>query len=78
MGSVKSVLNISLRDLHGSRFDAGTSNKKWHPHVELERKTLAFDKSELPQVISVIGRINNICIIQFTQILQFLIDLRQY
>jgi hypothetical protein len=66
---------MQLRNLHGSRFNARTSNEEWYSYVELEGEALAFYQSKLSQMISVIGRVNDVCIVQFAQILQFLIDL---
>jgi len=67
---------MQLRNLHGSRFDARPPDEEWYSYVELEGETLAFYESKLSQVISVIGCVNDVRIVQFAQILQFLIDLR--
>lgn len=58
--------------LHGSRNDARATDQKRHPHIELEGEALAFDQSELAQVIAVVRCVYDVRVIQLTKIPQFL------
>lgn len=65
-------MHALMRNLHSGWLDAWTPDQKRHPHIKFEWKTLAFDKTELAQMISVIRRVYDECIFQFTQTFQLL------
>lgn len=68
-------MKITNSSSHGARFDAGTSDEERYPHVELEGETLSFDQTELSQMVTVVGRVYYVRVVQLSQIFQFLVDL---
>lgn len=61
--------------LHGAGFDAGPPYQERHSHVELERETLPFDQAKLAEMVAVIGRVDDVRVVQLAQIFQLLVNL---
>lgn len=57
----------------GTRMDAGPLDQKRHPHIEFEREALALYQAKLAQVVAMIGRINDVRVVQFAQRHQLLV-----
>lgn len=61
--------------LHGARFDARPPYQERHSHVELERETLPFDQAKLAEMVAVVGRVDDVRVVQLAQIFQLLVNL---
>ena len=61
--------------LHGARFDSRTSDQERHSDVKLEWEALAFDQAKLSQMVAVVGRVDDVRVVQLAQVFQFLVNL---
>lgn len=64
-----------MRCLHGARFDPRSSDQERYPDVELEREALSFDQTKLSQMVTMVGRVDDVCVVQLPQVFQFLVNL---
>uniref|UniRef100_A0A8W7P9T3 Uncharacterized protein n=1 Tax=Anopheles coluzzii TaxID=1518534 RepID=A0A8W7P9T3_ANOCL len=60
--------------LHCRRFDTGTAHQKRYTDVKLEREAFALDQPELAEMVAVVGRVDDVRVVQLAECLQLLVD----
>lgn len=72
--SFRCLSDFIFSNLRAARLDARTAQKKGNAHIKLKWKAFAFDQTKLTQMIAMVGRVEDVCVVEFAQALQLLVD----
>lgn len=68
------LIRLYFSNLRAARLDARTAQKEGNAHIKLKREAFAFDQTKLTQMIAMVGRVEDVCVVKFAQAFQLLVD----